>query len=629
MQLARILPEVILTLAGVLIMLVDPLLPRTASRKPTGWFSVLAMVAAFAASAWQLHLAPGTAYYGVVQTDAFSVFFHLLICGTVLVALLAAIDSVRPEAHDMGEFFALILLGTVGMLLMTSAVELLLVFIGLEISSISTYILAGFRRRSGKSIEASIKYFLLGSFATAFFLYGIALTFGATGTTRIAAIAAALPHTTTPILAWTAVGLILIGLGFKVSAAPFHVWTPDVYEGAPSPVVALMSTAPKAAAFAVLLRIFYGAYPSIQQHWWSLFWVLAAVSMTLGNLAALRQQSVKRMLAYSSIAHAGYLLVAFTSFSLQGIAAASFYALCYVAMNVGIFAVISHVGGYDDHLWSITDYRGLAYRSPVLCGAMAFFLLSLIGIPFTGGFFAKFYVFSAALQQGMFGLAIIGLINSGIAAFYYLRLLTALYSKPAAGLAGPRRPPHVDHARPRHPAFRLSHTAAWRRPTQLARSRPARCGYALPDRASCAGSSAGRQRRPEPVAHSLFNSHSLFNRRSRLSKIRTADSKIAALNTTVSSKPAPKAIRTWSVAGPLSRTCSRRDCAICQPGGNSRGTLSTTRLTNPATTPGKVSDASTASDAVIRLSSSSAPRACHNTSADTPSIGPVSARSST
>src|SRR3984885_2785857 len=287
----RILPEVILTLAGVVIMLIDPVLPSTASRKSIGWFSVIAMLAAFAASAWQLGLAPGTAYFGVVQTDAFSVFFHLLICGTVLIALLAAIDSVRPETRDMGEYFALILFCTVGMLLMTSAVELLLVFVGLEISSISTYILAGFRKRTGKSPEAAIKYFLLGSFATAFFLYGIALTFGATGTTRIAAIAAALPNTTTPILAWTAVALILVGLGFKVSAAPFHVWTPDVYEGAPSTVVALMSTAPKAAAFAVLLRIFYGAYPSIQQHWWSLFWILAAVSMTLGNLAALRQQS--------------------------------------------------------------------------------------------------------------------------------------------------------------------------------------------------------------------------------------------------------------------------------------------------------------------------------------------------
>jgi NADH-quinone oxidoreductase subunit N len=441
MQLARILPEVILTLGGVAIMLIDPLLPRTTSRKRAGWLSVAFVLGALAASVWLLSIPAGTAYFGVVQTDAFSGFFHLLICGTVLVALLTAIDSVQPDAPDMGEYFALILFGTVGMLLMTSAVELLLVFIGLEISSISTYILAGFRKRTGRSPESAIKYFLLGSFATAFFLYGIALTFGATGTTRIAEIAAALPHTSTPILAWTAIGLILIGLGFKVSAAPFHVWTPDVYEGAPSPTVALMSTAPKAAAFAVLLRIFYGAYPSLQQHWWGLFWILAAVSMTLGNLAALRQQSVKRMLAYSSIAHAGYLLVAFTSFSPQAVAAASFYALCYAAMNVGIFAIISHVGGYNEELWSIADYRGLAYRAPVLAGAMAFFLLSLIGIPFTGGFFAKFYVFSAALQQGMTGLAVIGLLNSGIACFYYLRLLTAVYSKPAEGspvLAVPR-----------------------------------------------------------------------------------------------------------------------------------------------------------------------------------------------
>ena len=240
-----------------------------------------------------------------------------------------------------------------------------------------------------------------------------------------------------------------------------------------------MSTAPKAAAFAVLLRIFYGAYPSIQQHWWGLFWILAAVSMTLGNLAALRQQSVKRMLAYSSIAHAGYLLVAFTAFSPAGVAAAAFYALCYVAMNVGIFAVISHVGGYDDHLWSITDYRGLGYRSPVLAGAMAFFLLSLIGIPFTGGFFAKFYVFSAALQSGMFGLAIIGLVNSGIAAFYYLRLLVALYCKAGRRLARPVRSAHVADARLRHPARRVGHPAARHRAAQLARSRAARRSHLL------------------------------------------------------------------------------------------------------------------------------------------------------
>jgi NADH-quinone oxidoreductase subunit N len=226
------------------------------------------------------------------------------------------------------------------------------------------------------------------------------------------------------------VAMILIGLGFKVSAAPFQVWTPDVYEGAPSPVVALMSTGPKVAAFAVLLRMTYGAYPQLQTHWLLLVWIMAALSMTVGNLGALRQHSVKRMLAYSSIAHAGYTLVAFTALSGEGIAAAMFYTATYAAMNVGAFAIASHAGGYDDRLVSVADYRGLAYRSPLLGGALAFFLLSLIGIPFTGGFFGKFYVFTAALHSGEVWLAVIGLVNSGVAAYYYLRLLMSVYGKP-------------------------------------------------------------------------------------------------------------------------------------------------------------------------------------------------------
>jgi NADH-quinone oxidoreductase subunit N len=426
----RILPEIIMTIVGVIIMMADGMVAPKSSRRPLGWIAVLGTLAAMAASIWQLYLPNGTAYSGTIQNDAFSGFFHILICGIVLVSLLVSLDATKAATEDMGAYYALVVFGAVGMLLMTSAVELLLVFIGLEISSISTYIMAGFRKKTGKSPEAAIKYFLLGSFATAFFLYGVALTFGATGTTQLSDIARLLPQTTTPSLAWIALGMIIIGLGFKVSAAPFQVWTPDVYEGAPSPVVGLMSTAPKAAAFAVLLRIAYQAFPSLETHWMVLLWIMAALSMTIGNLGALRQQSVKRMLAYSSIAHAGYLLVAFTALSRDGIAAASFYAVSYAAMNVGIFAVISHVGGYDDHLTLIQDYRGLGYKSPILTGTMAFFLISLIGIPFTGGFFGKFYVFTAALHSGMVWLAIIGLVNSGIAAYYYLRLLVALYSKP-------------------------------------------------------------------------------------------------------------------------------------------------------------------------------------------------------
>ncbi len=430
-QAYRILPELLLTITGVLVMLIEPVMPPGMTRKPIGFLALAGTIAALVASVWQMGLAPGTAFYGTVQTDAFSVFFHVVILSVVLVALLIAFDVFDGSKERPTEYYALLLFGATGMCLMTSAVELLLVFISLEISSIATYILAAFRKRNGKSPEAGLKYFLLGSFATAFFLYGIALTFGATGTTNISEVAAALPQSPTPGFAVLAVAMILIGIGFKVSAVPFQVWTPDVYEGAPSPVVALMSTAPKVAAFAVLLRITYGAYPQLHAHWLLIVWIMAALSMTVGNLGALRQHNVKRMLAYSSIAHAGYTLVAFTALSSEGIAAAMFYTATYAAMNVGVFAVFSHAGGYEDKLLSVADYRGLAYRSPLLGGALAFLLLSLIGIPFTGGFFGKFYVFTAALHSGEVWLAIIGLVNSGVAAYYYLRLLTSVYGKPA------------------------------------------------------------------------------------------------------------------------------------------------------------------------------------------------------
>ena len=249
--------------------------------------------------------------------------------------------------------------------------------------------------------EAAIKYFLLGSFATAFFLYGIALIFGATGTTVISNVAALLTSSQTPVLATIGVAMVLIGLGFKVSAAPFQVWTPDVYEGSPSPVVGLMSTAPKAAAFAVLLRILYVAFPALHNHWQPLIWCMAALSMTIGNLGALRQQNVKRMLAYSSIAHAGYSLVAFNALSQDGIAAASFYTVSYAAMNVGIFAVFSHAGGMNDRLTLIQDYRGLP-TAHAAWRALAFFLIPLIGIPFTGGFLQILCLcFGAAFGAGL------------------------------------------------------------------------------------------------------------------------------------------------------------------------------------------------------------------------------------
>ncbi len=429
----RILPEVVLTLTGVLIMLLDAALPVPSSRRGLGWVGAFGVLAALWASLWQLSLPAGTAFYNTVQTDAFSVFFHVLICGIVLVSLLLSLDTLPSGQHHRGEYFALMVFGTVCMCLMTSAVELLVVFIALEISSISTYILAGYRKHPGKGPEAAIKYFLLGSFATGFLLYGIALIFGATGTTQINEIAGLIPHARSSSLVLAAFALMMVGVLFKVSAAPFHVWTPDVYEGAPSPVVALMSTAPKAAAFALLIRLLYSSFPMLQPLWTPLLWIVAVLSMTVGNFAALRQENVKRMLAYSSIAHAGYLLAAFAGLGLTGIAPASFYIAAYAAMNVGIFAVVAVVSGYNENLPLLGDFRGLIYRAPLLGSLLIFFLTSLIGIPFTAGFFGKFYSFSTALQGGAVWLGLIGLLNSGLAAAYYLRLAVTVAQPPATG----------------------------------------------------------------------------------------------------------------------------------------------------------------------------------------------------
>ena len=427
----RILPEVILTLTGVAIMLIDASLPSAWPRRMLGWVAAIGTTIALWASLWQLSLPQGTGFFSTVETSAFTVFFHVLICGIVLVALLLSLDTLPASTHHQGEFYALVVFGAVGMCLLTSAVELLVVFIALEISSISTYVLAGWRKQTGRSPEAAIKYFLLGSFATAFLLYGIALVFGATGTTQIYQIAQLAPAAQNQSLVIAALALMLVGVLFKVSAAPFHVWTPDVYEGAPSPVVALLSTAPKAAAFALLLRVVYEIFPNLRSLWAPLLWIVAVLSMTVGNLAALRQQNVKRMLAYSAIAHAGYLLAAFAGIGSIGIAAASFYIAAYAAMNVGIFAVVTLVAGYDEQLSLIDDYRGLVYRSPILGSLLIFFLISLIGIPFTGGFFGKFYAFSAAVGGGAVWLAIIGLLNSGLAAAYYLRLALVSAQRPS------------------------------------------------------------------------------------------------------------------------------------------------------------------------------------------------------
>ena len=433
----RILPELVLTAFGIVVMMADPLLKPGASRKGLGLISLAGTIAAIAATfcqiAWSARDAafaePG--WFGMVRVDSFAIFFHLLIPCISAVCILASLEYLDAQNIRSGEYYALILFGTVGMVLMSSAVELVLIFIALEISSISTYVLAGYRRRNAGSSESSIKYFLLGSFATAFFLYGVALIFGATGSTSILVISQTLAASNPGPLAIAATALMIIGLGFKVAAAPFHVWTPDVYEGAPAPIVALMSTGPKAAAFAVLLRVLFATESA---HWFALVWVCAALSMTLGNFGALMQNNVKRMLAYSSIAHAGYLLVAFVASNETGKSAAIFYTAAYAAMNVGAFAVVSHFAAGGERYVSIDDYSGLGRRSPLLAFTLTIFMLSLIGIPATAGFLAKYYVFNAALaatahSSALVWLTIIGLVNSAVASYYYLRLIVVMYMR--------------------------------------------------------------------------------------------------------------------------------------------------------------------------------------------------------
>jgi NADH-quinone oxidoreductase subunit N len=435
-NLLTLLPELILTLTGILIMLAEPMIAPGVSRKPLGWIAIFGTALSGIASYRQLEITnqsgPLTGFYGTIQVDAFSIFFHLLIAAIVLVTFLGSLDYFDHPITHAGEYFALVCFGATGMMFMTSSVELLMVFIGLEISSISTYILAGFRKGQATASESSLKYFLLGSFATAFFLYGIALCFGATGSTSISAIAAGLATTSMPTIGWLALAMIVIGLGFKVSAAPFHVWTPDVYQGAPAPVVGLMSTAPKAAAFAVLLRFLFNGASIYRNHWIILIEILAVLSMTVGNLGALLQRDVKRMLAYSSIAHAGYILVAFAAFHEDAVAAVCFYVAAYAAMNVGAFLVLAQLSGFDERARTLDDFTGMALKRPVLSALLGLFLLSQIGIPFTGGFFGKFYVFTGAIHAGYIWLAIIGLANSGVACFYYLRLIATLYSRPTA-----------------------------------------------------------------------------------------------------------------------------------------------------------------------------------------------------
>jgi NADH-quinone oxidoreductase subunit N len=435
-NLHRLAPEIVLCVFGIVIMVADPFL-RSSQKRALGWLAFIGALASLAAVRF-LANDPGPAYSDLIRADALSVFVHVVVIGAAALVILGSLDYLEAEGVQRGEYYSLVLFATAGMGILAGANELVTAFIGLEMSSISTYILAGFRRRALKSNEASLKYFMLGSFATAFFLYGIAMVYGSTGTTRIDSIQAALAnaaanHSQFASLSILGLALIFVGLGFKVVAAPFQIYAPDVYEGAPTPVTALLASAPKAATFALMLRIFYVSFGSAGNFWFWAVWISAVLTMLVGNLAALVQTNVKRMLAYSSIAHAGYILVAFAASTDIGIAAVLFYLAAYALMKVGAFLVIAHLGQQGEKRLEITDYAGLGTKQPILAACFSLFLLSLLGLPATGGFLGKFFAFQAALDsQAALGpkvvwLVVIAAINSVIGAYYYLRVIVAMY----------------------------------------------------------------------------------------------------------------------------------------------------------------------------------------------------------
>ena len=421
----RVAPEIILCATGIFVMLLDPFL-RAAWKRALGWFSLAGAVGALASLylVWQHR---GVAYGGLIRADEFSIFVHAIVIVVAILATLGSMQYLENERIQRGEFYALLLFATAGMGVLGSAGELITAFLGLEMSSISSYILAGFRKTSLKSNEASMKYFILGSFATAFFLYGIAMVYGATGTTIMTGIQQALANSPPSSLLALGLAMMFVGLGFKVVAAPFQIYAPDVYEGAPTPVTAVLASGPKAATFALMLRIFYTGFGAAGHLWFWAIWISAVLSMCIGNFAALTQTNVKRMLAYSSIAHAGYILVAFAASTEVGIAAVLFYLAAYALMKLGAFLVVAHVGGPGERRLEIRDFAGLGTQQPALAACFSLFLLSLLGLPATGGFLGKFYAFQAALDAHIVWLVVIAAINSIVGSYYYLRVIVAMY----------------------------------------------------------------------------------------------------------------------------------------------------------------------------------------------------------
>ncbi len=445
-NISSIAPELMVALAGIAAMVYDSFFPK--QRRVTGIISLLGL--AFAAILLALMWTegqPASTFNGMIVHDnlrmAFSFVFLLVTAMTILVSTV----WVENENVPAGEYHALLMFATFGMMLMASGNDLVVLFLGLETLSIATYVMAGFRKSDLKSNESAMKYFILGSFASAFLLYGMALIYGATGSTNITEIAAKVADANFPALLLIGAAMLIIGFGFKVATVPFHIWTPDVYEGAPSPVTGFMAAGPKAAAFASFLRVFVLGFPLVagvqasgylHETWMTALSIMAILTMTVGNVAAIMQNNIKRMLAYSSIAHAGYALVGFlgagaastTAERDAAIASVAFYMLTYAITNLGAFAIITLLGQKNDRRTEFEDYNGIGFKSPVLAFSLSLFMLSLLGIPLTAGFMGKVLVFRPALEAGNTLLTIVvvaAVLNTAISAYYYLRLIVVMF----------------------------------------------------------------------------------------------------------------------------------------------------------------------------------------------------------
>ena len=426
-------PELILVGVGLALLIIGAVFQRL-SRAVLALASLAAIAGAATYSLWLWSWdREREVLGGMVAADRFAVLARLIILGVAAVGIVLGHHYFQRSGDGRFEFYPLLLLCTSGMTLLVAAADLIVVFLALEILSLSLYVLTGITGRV-HAVEGAMKYFLLGSFSSAFFLYGIALAYGATGTTNISGIVNQLAGTTeTNAMALAAAGLLAVGFAFKVSAGPFHMWTPDAYQGAPTPVTAYMAGATKVAAFCALIRVFDVAFQPLAWDWTPIVWVLAAVTMVVGSVLAVAQTDIKRMLAYSSVAHAGFILVAVTAANQRGISSALFYLLAYAAMIVGAFGVVMLVSGRGDAGLNLAWYAGLGRRSPFLAALLTLFLLSLAGLPPAAGFIAKVTVFSAAVQAGHWLLVLIGMLASVIAAFFYLRVIVLMYMSEPEG----------------------------------------------------------------------------------------------------------------------------------------------------------------------------------------------------